>query len=117
MFLIVLMTEWRSSVSDPDLVVLREAGCRHGEGALYLVMEEPLRSVGRRHLVAGHLGAGAKEHGRPGLARTLHLPPSRGQYHGGCLGVHCPLELVTRLSEISQYPETTGGLIIKDPYQ
>ena len=78
------MTEWRSSVSDPDLVVLREAGCRHGEGPLYLVVEEPLRRVGRRHLVAGHLGAGAKEHGRPGLARTLHLPPSRGQHHGGC---------------------------------
>ena len=84
MFLIVLMTEWRSSVSDPDLVVLREAGCRHGEGPLYLVVEEPLRRVGRDHLVAGHLGAGAKEHGRPGLARTLHLPPSRGQRHGGC---------------------------------
>ena len=83
MFLIVLMTEWRSSVSDLDLVVLREAGSWHGEGPLYLVVEEPLCSVGRRHLVAGHLGAGAKEHGRPGLARTLHLPPSRGQHHGG----------------------------------
>ena len=84
MFLIVLMTEWSSSVTDPDLVVLREAGSWHGEGPLYLVVEEPLRSVGRRHLVAGHLSAGAKEHRRPGLARTLHLPPSRGHCHGWC---------------------------------
>ena len=72
------------SVSDPDLVVVREAGSWHGEGALYLVVEEPLCRVGRHHLVAGHLGAGAQEHRRPGLARTLHLPQAEVSIMAGC---------------------------------
>ena len=78
-----MRTESRSSVSDPDLVVVREAGSWHGEGALYLVVEEP-RGVGRHHLVAGHLGAGAQEHRRPGLARTLHLRQAEVSIMAGC---------------------------------
>ena len=70
-------------------MVLREAGSWHGEGPLYLVVEEP-RGVGRHHLVAGHLGAGAQEHRRPGLARTLHLrrQPEVSIMVGGVSGVH-----------------------------
>ena len=64
-------------------MVVREAGSWHGEGPLYLVVEEP-RGVGRHHLVAGHLGAGAQEHRRPGLARTLHLPQAEVSIMAGC---------------------------------